>query len=414
MSSSSKPDFDAIIIGAGLAGLSCALDLQAAGKSILLLEASDRVGGRLRTDQENGYTFDHGFQVLLTDYSECRRLLDYSKLALGTFDPGAYIWTGKSFDVVADPLRQPSLLFRSLKSSAGSISDKLRIAALKRKLTHASLFRIYEKPETSTREHLRNLGLSPSLIDSFLRPFFSGIFLEPDLASSSRMFDFVFKSFAQGHAALPANGMASIPLQLAAAINPNSIHLNQRVISASSSRVEVESGPSYTARNVIIATDMTQAASLSPAITDRGWNGTQCFYFSTDASPLSRPMIALNASDSGCIQNLAVVSDAQPSYAPRGKSLICVSTKQNTATSPDSIATELGSWFARSADRFTFLRSYKIPHSLPRQNPGDLPFETASLRTEDGKWICGDHRYSSSIQGALRSGAKVAAAILES
>jgi monoamine oxidase len=58
---------DVVVVGAGLAGLSCAKQLSGMGRRVILLEASDRVGGRVRTDVVDGLNLDHGFQVLLTD-----------------------------------------------------------------------------------------------------------------------------------------------------------------------------------------------------------------------------------------------------------------------------------------------------------------------------------------------------------
>ncbi|MBC2606247.1 NAD(P)/FAD-dependent oxidoreductase [Pelagicoccus albus] len=403
--------YDAIIIGAGLAGLSCAIGLLKAGKEILILEASDRVGGRLRTSDADGFLFDHGFQVLLTEYSECQRLLDYDKLQLGKFEPGAYVWTGSKLDTVADPIRQPGLILSSLASSTGSFGDKLKVAGLKSELAKLTIEDLYAQPETNTRQALKERGFSEKMIDGFFAPFFGGIFLENELATSSRIFDFVFKCFGQGYAALPDRGMAEIPKQLAAQIPDDRIRLNSKVASIEAGGVTLQLGESLQAQDIVLATDMSEAARLESSISDRGWNGTRSYYFSSNSSPLSRPMIALNGSGKGIIQNVSVPSDVSSGYAPEGKSLICVSTSGIEAENPGQVAEELIPWFGTNGAELEFLRSIWVPHSLPRQLPGDLLFESAELKTENGLWLCGDHRYSSSIQGALRSGARVAEAI---
>jgi phytoene dehydrogenase-like protein len=78
--SASTPDV--IVVGAGLAGLAAARHLQDAGRTVRVLEASERVGGRVRSDRVDGFVLDRGFQVLLTSYPEARRMLDYPALRL--------------------------------------------------------------------------------------------------------------------------------------------------------------------------------------------------------------------------------------------------------------------------------------------------------------------------------------------
>lgn len=408
-----NPDnhYDAVIVGAGLAGLAAAVELHRSEKQILLIEASDRVGGRLRTDRVDGFLLDHGFQVMLTAYSEGQELLDYDSLNFGNFEPGAYLWTGKKLEVVADPLRQPELVFKAIGSKAGTLADKLRIAKLKSSLKHRSEKEIYQAPETSSRQHLEKYGFSESMIQKFLAPFFSGIFLEPDLKTSSRMFDFVFKCFGQGYAALPQAGMAAIPAQLAEQLPSESILLNTRATEITKSEVRTDTGLRYTSENVIVATDMSNAAKFTNTVEDRGWNETQCFYFTSPSRLLDRKMIALNASGKGCIQNVSIPSDVSSGYSSSGDSLICVSTTNSSNPNPEIVAQELRTWFGNRAQDLNFLKSYWIPQALPRQLPGDLPFESAPLQTVEGIWLCGDYRYSSSIQGALRSGRKVASEI---
>jgi len=402
-----------IVIGAGLAGLAAAHELHRAGKRFLLLEASNRVGGRLRTDREAGYCFDHGFQVLLTEYSECKRRLDYARLGLGEFEPGALVWTGKRFEIIADPLRQPNLLWPSLTSSIGMLSDKIRILKMKRRLNATSEADIYHSAEEPSIERLKRLGFSDSLIEGFFRPFFGAVFLESDLATSSRTLDFVFKCFSQGRAALPSGGMHAIPAQIASSLPQQSIRVDSPVAEASAKSATLESGQVLRAEHVLLATDMDNAARLAKSASlARAWNGTRCHYFSATQSPLARKMIALNASGRGAIQTLCVPSDIAPSYAPSGRTLICVTTPLQAEANAASVAEDLKAWFPRQAEKFTHLRSYAVPHSLPHQLPGDSPRTDFDPRGPEGVWICGDYRHSSSIQGALASGRLAAEAIL--
>ena len=197
--------FDAIIVGAGLAGLACACDLHEKGLSIIVLEASDAVRGRARTDHFDCFVLDRGFQVLLTAYPEAQKMFDYDALRLQRFENGALVRSGGKFHHLADPWRTPSRAFQTALAPVGSVSDKLKIAQLRRHVNRSSLDRIFDAPETSTSDFLRRFGFSPVVTERFFHPFLSGIFLENKLVTSSRMFEFVFRMFAEGDAALPAD-----------------------------------------------------------------------------------------------------------------------------------------------------------------------------------------------------------------
>lgn len=195
---------DVIIIGAGLSGLACALALRQRGVEPLILEASDGIGGRVRTDRRDGFLLDRGFQVLQTWYPEARRVLDYEALDLRPFEPGALVRRDGRFHRVSDVWRRPARLPEMLFSPVGTAGDKLRMLALRRRALQGDLETLYEREETDTLSMLRGMGFSRRMIDSFFKPFFAGVFFEPDLQISSRAFDFVFRAFALGDTALPA------------------------------------------------------------------------------------------------------------------------------------------------------------------------------------------------------------------
>jgi phytoene dehydrogenase-like protein len=404
--------FETIIVGAGVAGLNCALRLQAEGRDVLILEASNRPGGRIRTDEKDGFRLDRGFQVLLTAYPECRSTLDFKALKLGTFEPGALVWSGRDLIPMMDPLRRPAAIGSALFNPVGSFADKLRVGRLKAGLALTRIEDIYARPETGTRAHLHEKGFSKTFIDGFMKPFFSGIFLEEELKTSSRMFEFVFKMFGQGYAALPAGGMQAIPDQLADRLKPGSLKTNTRVVRVAPKRVETEDGTIFRAENVVIATDMSHAADLSDLISGRPWNGTVCLYFASSSTPSSQRSILLNGSGSGRVSNIAIPSDIATGYAPEGQSLICVSLRPGADTNPETVRNEIARWFSRPAGDFRFLEAFRIPQALPRQEPGDCEFGKASLQLDNGLWVAGDYRYSSSIEGAMISGKRVAEAIL--
>ena len=405
-------DAEVLIVGAGIAGLRCALGCQQKGLDTLIVEATDRIGGRIRTDVVDGFLLDHGFQVLLTAYDECEAVLDYDDLDLATFEPGALIWTGSKFEKLIDPWRRPAQIIQAGLSPIGSFMDKLRVGRLRGRLARAPIDSIYSSAEQSTAEYLTSQQFSESFIKRFFQPFYGGIFLEPNLATTQRMFEFVFKMFGQGFAALPQKGMKAIPEQLHKQLKSGTVQFKQRVSSINSSEIELEDGRILRAREIVLASDMTNASKLTQNhIPDRGWNKTQCSYFTSRKSPLPEPIVALNGSGTGCITNIVVPTDVRAGYGNGNDALICVSTSEPVGA--DRLKEELQTWFGSEAESFEFIKDYHIPHALPRQLPGDNAFGQASLKTKSGIWLCGDYRYSSSIQGAMASGRLTAKAIIE-
>lgn len=244
-----EKDIDVIIIGAGLAGLTAASVLKASGKSVLIIEAADAVGGRVRTDEVNGFLLDRGFQVLLTAYPEAKRFLDYKTLELCKFNPGALILNEKGISKIGDPVRQPGTLLSTLFSTAGTLSDKLRMLRLKLRLSGKSLTAIFSERETTTIDYLKKNGFSERILNQFFRPFMTGIFLEDQLSTSSRMFEFVFKMFSEGSAAIPARGMGMIPLQLAKNLSADEIIFNEKADTIESNAVTTFSKSVYKVYN---------------------------------------------------------------------------------------------------------------------------------------------------------------------
>ena len=393
-----------IIIGGGLSGLACANRLYAMGALPSILEASDAPGGRVRTDEVDGFLLDRGFQVYLSAYPEAGRLLDLEALDLKQFRPGALVWKDEKFHRVMDVFRCPLAAPVSVLAPIGSFWDKLRIAKLRAFLLRNEL----EKDQT-TEDFLREFGFSDRMIDDFFRAFYGGIFLERDLRTSARMFAFTFKMFTEGYATLPAKGMQQIPRQLAARLPAGGIHTNAAVSSVDRNSVVLQSGEKLNADVVVVATDVEVAGRLLPGfdMLPKRWRPVTGLYYSAPVSPLKEAIIALN-SGNGVVNNVCVLSDVSSDYAPVGQSLISVTALAEQANE-DTVKSELRAWFGGQVDRWRHLRTYNIRKALPEQ----LPTETGeSYRRHDGVFVCGDHCSSASIEGAIVSGKTTAEAVL--
>jgi phytoene dehydrogenase-like protein len=402
---------DVIIVGAGLSGLSAAHYLQKAGRSFLLLEASERVGGRVKTTEKNGFLLDHGFQVFATAYPEARALLDYQALNLKPFLPGAILLQadGKT-SRIGDPLRDWGSLWPTLMSNAGKLKSKLNLLSLKRQLQRQSIEQIFERQERKAISTLaEDYHFDDSLIAQFLRPFYAGIFLEKQLNTSRRMFDFVFKMFAEGDVCVPNNGMQAIPLQLADKLPLNAIKTNQRVTHIEKGKVVTEDGGSYSAKHILIATEQTGIVSKFLHATSPGYVSTTHVHFTAKTPPFQKAVIALNTNPQRIVNSLAVMNNVAPAYAPEGQHLLSLSIvgaqqwdSQNIMAS--AIRNEFRPWFGDRVDEWQLLDTRVVKYALPRQETVShtLPHEAFIL--QEGIYQCGDYLLNGSINGAMRAG----------
>lgn len=406
---------DVLVVGAGVSGLVAALELKRRGFSVQVLEASDEVGGRVRTDAVDGFLLDRGFQVLLTAYPEVRRCLDFNALDLREFEPGAVVHTKGRFHTISDPIRRPRKALPSAIAPVGTLNDKLLIARLRGELLDAEIDEILSAPETTTISALRAYGFSARIIERFFRPFLGGVFLDPELATSDRMFRFVYRMMAQGTAAIPNGGMQAIPKQLASHLSEGSIRLHARALHAWEGGVRLESGEELFAGAVVVACDPVHAARLVPDAGIRtAMRGVRCLYFAAADPPIGDRYLALNGDGEGPINNLCVPSVIAPGYAPRGSHLVSV-TVLHAPLSEDhlirDVREQLLHWFGEQVNGWEYMRTYHIEHALPDQSIEHGGVAMSPVRARPGLYYCGDHCGTASINGAMLAGRRAAEAV---
>ena len=411
---------ETVVVGGGLSGLACAVHLTRAGRRVVLLEASDRVGGRVRTDEVDGFRLDRGFQVFLTAYPEAQAMLDYEALGLGAFRPGAIVRVEDAFHRVTDVVRDPKGVVATLAAPVGTLGDKMRLARMRATLAEMPLPSLFSREETPWLDALRDrYDYTPSIIERFYRPFFGGISLDPTLQVSSRFAEFVFQMFALGDAALPSGGMEAIPRQLAALLPPGTVRTHARVASIDGATAVLEDGTRIGGQALVLATEAPEALRLVPgaARTAEGL-GEFCFYYAAPVPPTEDATLVLNGDPEGPINNLSVVSKAQPDYAPPGRhlvSVVVVGHPQSTdeATLEAAVRRQLGTWYGPNlVAAWTHLKTYRIPYGLPVQRPPALTPRDADPRLDVGRYRCGDYTGTASINGAMRSGRLAAEALL--
>jgi phytoene dehydrogenase-like protein len=405
------------IIGAGLAGLACARRLGEAGVPYVVLEASDGVGGRVRTDEVEGFLLDRGFQVLLSAYPEARRVLDVAALDLKAFYPGALVHTRGRFHRAADPWRHPLDAVGALFSPLGTFADKAHIAALRHRVTAGSWDDLAARPETTTLEALRRARLSGTMIDRFFRPFLGGVLAGRELTASSRMFDFVFRAFAVGEACLPARGMGAIPAQLRSALPAEAVRLGARVDAIDDRIVRISGGEAVEARAVVVATEAPAAARLTGLAGASGGRALTCLYFAAEKAPVEEPILLLDGDGTGPANNVAVPSAVARGYAPAGVALVSATVlgapALGDAALEAAVRGQMAKWFGPVVRRWRHLRTYRIPFAQPEQAPPALTPWRRPVRVRPGLYVCGDHRDNASINGALESGRRAAEAVIE-
>jgi phytoene dehydrogenase-like protein len=396
---------EVVVVGAGLAGLSVATRLSAAGCDVQLLEADGHVGGRLSTERIDGFVVDRGFQVLNTGYPRAADL-DLDALRLGWFERGAVIRVHGRAHRVVDPRQRPAAALGTAAAPIGSLREKAAVAAFSLRTGYTPVSRLLRSPERTAEQALRSAGVGDTALERFFRPFLAGVLLEDGLATSSRYLDLLWRSFVRGAIGLPADGMQAVGQQLSDRLEDGRVHLHTTVRAVATGSVVTDAG-TWSADAVVVATDPGTAAQLLPGVDASAPREVTTHFHVLPESPWSAPLIVLGQPH-GRLVNSTVVSDAQPRYSPDGRALVASSTL--APTTPDEVRAEIAAAHGVAPSDLEHLTSVTVPGAQPAALPPLTLRRPVDLG--DGIYVCGDHRDTPSIQGAMASGARTARAVL--
>ncbi|MBL3669160.1 FAD-dependent oxidoreductase [Streptomyces sp. M2CJ-2] len=400
---------DTVVVGAGLAGLACASDLCRAGHRVVLLEASDGPGGRMRTDRRDGFLLDRGFQVFNTSYPQVKRRLDLRSLRLRPFTPGFVAHTPTGPVRLTDPTRRPSAAVALLPGRALTARDLAASAALTARDALLPVALLKRRPDRATSVALSRAGLSDTAVNHILRPFLSGVFLEDRLETSARFFHLVWRSMVRGTLCLPADGIGAVPAQLARGLPDGVLRLETPVAEVTASGVLLTDGSEVPAATVVVATDAVTAARLLPGLPVPDGRTVTTYYHAVDSTPTAEPTLMVDST--GTVLNTCVLTEVVPAYAPPGTALVSSSVLGGDEPGrSDVVLRRLADLYGTDTSGWQQIAAYTVEGALPAMPP---PWPLSlTTRFGPGRYVCGDHRATGSVQGALASGTRAAREVL--
>lgn len=375
----------------------------------------------MRTDRVDGFLLDRGFQVLLTAYPECREFVSHPSSELRPFYPGAQVWWNGRFHRIADPFRRPGDAMASLFGPIGTLTDKVRVGLLRQRVLVGEVDQLWNRPEEPTDQRLRRLGFSKTMIERFFHPFLGGIFLERDLRTSSRQFEFVFRMMASGNTSVPSAGMGALtqwllhrlPTEFCQVLLGSGVERISAGTCETPLRLDLKDGRIFHATHVVLAVEAPAAAKLLQMDRTPRSRSTTTWYFHAPRRSISDPVLYLNGEGTGPINHAAWMNEVAPSYAPLGQGLVSVTSIGTEGHAEERVRAQLAAWFGPGARNWRHLQTYTIHHAQPE--PGDL--RTTELakppRIRPGIYAAGDAWGPVSIDGAMHSGRLAAEAILE-
>ncbi len=398
------------IIGAGVSGLTAANYLESKGFKCVIIESSDTIGGRVKTDIVNNYQLDHGFQVLLTAYPLAQKYLDYNKLELQNLSPGAKIFnSSKNGTIIGDPLKDISFLWGTINTEIATIKDKILIFKLSNRLKNESIENIFSKKSVSTLEYLKDIGFSNKVIFNFFKPFYTGIFLENNLNTSSIMFEYIFKMFAEGYAAIPKSGMKAIPEQLRQNLTKTKFIFNSRVSSINDGIISLHNGSTFKSNFIINSTEFDFTKNTNRELK---WNSCENLYFEVGTDDIKKPLIGLIARENKLINNVFYPTSIQTN-TKGDKELLSVTIVKKHSLSDfelvNKIKVELTDIFGEKD--FEFIKKYTLKKALPVVK--ELNYDNKSTIKTSNILNIGDIRTNPTLNSAMLSGEIAAKKIVD-
>jgi len=399
-----------VVVGAGLAGLGCAQRLSRSGVEVVVLEAGDAVGGRVRTDVVDGFRCDRGFQLLNPSYPVLKHVVDLADLDLKPFGAGIAVARGSRRFVLADPRREPARLPETLAAPIGTLADKILFArwALESLLPVRHLT---QRPDRTVAEALDRARLHGILRTGVVVAFLAGVVAEREGSTSANFAALLLRSFLLGSPSLPALGMGRFPEVIAGSLPAGAVRLNTGVRSVSAHEVTTKDGERIAARAVVVATDPDSAGRLSGRATP-AMKALTTFWHTAPEPPSRLRFLHLDADARGPVVNTAVITNVAPSYAPAGRPLIATTIlgADGSADEERRAREQAGTIYGVDTSRWELVRTHVISAALPTVAPPLDP--RGDVRTAAGVFLAGDHCDTASIQGALVSGRRAASAVL--
>lgn len=401
------------IIGAGISGLIAALVLEKNGFLPIIYEGTDRVGGRVKTDIYAGYQLDHGFQILLGAYPKAKQYLDYEALEVQKILPGAVIFSDGKMSKLGDPLRETSFLWPTLTSSVATLGDKIKVLKLYVKLKDKTLPEIFEDKEQTTLIYLKDFGFSNRIISQFFKPFFTGIFLESELKTSSRMFEYVFKLFGEGAALLPKKGIVAIPEQLKSRLKTTRFKFNTTVQQVQEGAIYLNDSTKIASKNTIIT---TTASNLVTNLKNQEtlWKSCINFYFEVDERKIEKPIIGLIADENALINNIFYHNSLGTTQKGTHELLSVTVVKPTNLDEKQLLERVIEDLKVFCGiENVNFLKRYTITKALP--DLLQLQYELVPTETQltSGIFLAGDQLLNGSLNAAMISGERAAMAVIK-
>ncbi|MET9088543.1 NAD(P)/FAD-dependent oxidoreductase [Streptomyces sp. NPDC004237] len=423
---------DVVIVGAGVSGLSAAHRLNSAGVTTAVLEAAPYVGGRMSTEKVDGFRLDRIGQLLSTSYPELRLTPGLDALVLRRFAPGVLLHrdgrrhragapagTGSArgalyaVRALASAPRGSAVAPARATAPMGSAVDQARLGAALGRMAATPVERLLARPELPAAQALAERGMSARTIDGFLRPLLAALLCDPGLTTSSRCADLALRSFASGRLCVPEGGAEVLPDLLARALPPGTVHTGVRVTSVSTTSVTTAEHGVIRCRAVLLATDARAAAGLLPGLRVPDFHQVTVVHHTTDepSALTTGTSLLLDADRGGPVAHTSVVSNVDPSRAPQGRALISSTVLGTPPSDIDtSVRMHLARLYGTSTRRWETLAVHHTPEAIPAMRPPhDLH---RPVRLLAGLYVCGDHRDTSTVQGALHSAHRATAAIL--